>query len=137
MRSVPYLTETDVSNTITNAEFLDAIAGELHPDEYLWVAHFSTPPNTTQPSQWGGYPVAGPVGDHPDRNTYFSVATLRPDQKGEKHRRLANFARLVCVVLDDAAPPNGIAPTWILETSRPDGRSNCQVGYRQIGRAHV
>ncbi|MFB1497558.1 DUF5906 domain-containing protein [Thiocapsa sp. N5-Cardenillas] len=33
-------------------------------------------------------------------------------------------------MLDDAAPLKGIAPTWILETSRPEGRSNCQVGYR-------
>lgn len=119
-----------MSSDITSAEFLGALFGELQQDEYLWSAHFATSPTRVKPIQWGGYPVAGPVKDHPDRNTYFSVATLRPDQKGEKHRRIETFSRLACVVLDDAAPLEGIAPTWILETSRPEGRSNCQVGYK-------
>ncbi|SDY43098.1 Protein of unknown function [Allochromatium warmingii] len=116
--------------TVTNAMFLAAIAPNLDNDERLWSAHFNTKPGGFPPlaSVWGGYPLkaAEGVAETPSRNAYFSVATIRPDKNGEHHRRRECFSRLFCVVLDDAAPPAGLAPTWVLATSA----GKTQVGFK-------
>ncbi len=113
---------------VTNAEFLAALAPPLEPEERLWCCHFAvTPAEATEKRLWGGFPLVRPAPDTPDRNSYFSVATLRPDAKGEHHRRKENFGRLWCVVLDDPTTLQGaIPPTWILQTSH----NKVQVGYK-------
>ncbi|EGV32616.1 AAA ATPase [Thiorhodococcus drewsii AZ1] len=118
------------SQPITNAAFLKAVFPELRPEEYLWCASFKTDPNRARAAQWNGYPARVPVLDHPSRNTYFCVAALKPTAKGQQHRRKETFSRLFVVVLDDAEPVAGITPTWVLETSAPDGQPKLQVGYR-------
>ena len=114
----------------TNAAFLEAVFPRLRPEEYLWCSSFVTHPSQASAAQWGGYPVGAPAQDHPERNTYFCVAALKPTATGEQHRRKETFSRLFVVVLDDAKPVAGITPTWVLETSAPDGRPKLQVGYR-------
>ena len=115
---------------ITNAAFLAAIFCDRAPSEALWTCTFSNPPSREAP--WAGYPLidiaAAP--ERPRSNTYFAVSSLRADNQGKYSRRLDNFARLHVVVLDDSPAPASLPPTWILETSRPEGRSNTQVGYR-------
>lgn len=119
---------------VGNRDFLDAIFSDLLPDEYLWTAQFKTAPNQAKAEQWGGLPVTDLYQNrqsaHQGWNHYFSVAALKPAADGSKHRRKDTFSRLFCVVLDDAAAIPGIAPTWILETSHPEGGSKVQVGYR-------
>ena len=119
------------SDGMTNAVFLRAIFGDLEPDEYLWSAQFKTAPAKASAAQWSGLavPPNGPQ-PYPGWNTYFCVSALKPGADGAKHRRKETFSRLFCVVLDDAKPRKGVDPTWVLETSCPEGRSNTQVGYR-------
>ncbi|NCA72697.1 MAG: hypothetical protein EOM91_22100, partial [Sphingobacteriia bacterium] len=115
---------------LSNTAFLAAIFADAQPPETLWTCHFAGSPDADAP--WKGAPLtpgeAAP--DRADHNTYFSVASLVPDASGEIRRRLSSFGRLFALVLDDAGSVPGIDPTWILETSKPNGRSNRQVGYR-------
>lgn len=118
-----------------NRDFLDAIFTDLRADEFCWTAQFKTPPNQATAVQWSGLPVSSRYENTPKAhagwNHYFSVSALKPDAKGESHRRKTNFSRLFCVVLDDASPIPEIEPTWVIETSlHTDGSSNTQVGYR-------
>lgn len=115
---------------ISNAQFLAAIFPQLGPDESLWVCTFTDPPSST--TNWAGYAVSSTAKapSKPRSNTYFCVSSLRPNDAHELRRRLENFSRLHVVVLDDTPPPANLLPTWVLETSRPNGRSNTQVGYR-------
>ena len=115
---------------ISNAQFLAAIFPQLGPDESLWVCTFTDPPSST--TNWSGYAVSATsqAPSRPRSNTYFCVSSLRPDHEQQVRRRLDNFSRLHVVVLDDTQPPANLLPTWVLETSRPNGRSNTQVGYR-------
>ncbi len=116
--------------TVSNDRFLSAIFCDRTDAEQLWVCTFAAPPSPDAP--WGGYAIATPsAAPHRPRSTaYFSVSTLKPDASGVLKRRLDNFARLHVVVLDDAKPPATLPPSWILESSRPDGVSKTQVGYR-------
>lgn len=118
------------SLSITNAAFLEAVFPKLNPEEYLWCASFVTDPGRASAAQWGGYPVRAPVQDHAERNTYFCIAALRPTPTDKQHRRKETFSRLCVVVLDDAQPVAGLSPTWVLETSAPNGQPKLQVGYR-------
>lgn len=115
---------------ISNSQFLAGLFPELEPKETLWVCTFAEPPSPT--AKWGGYGISTPAQapSRPRSNAYFSVATLRPDGSGQVRRRLENFSRLHVVVLDDSPAPENLRPTWILETSRPAGRSSTQVGFR-------
>jgi len=122
--------DADPGADIGNLEFLSALFEDLRPDEYRWTAQFLTPPNQAKDPQWCGLEVSERYQDrnpsHRGWNHYFSVAALKADAKGKRHRHLDCFSRLFCVVLDDATTPPGITPTWVLETSA----GNCQVGYR-------
>lgn len=109
---------------ITNAEFLDAVFGNLKPDERLWICWFKGKPNEAGPTAWAGWATksSDDVGAWDDRNAYFSIATIKATDNTPK-RRKTHFGRMACVVLDDATPDD--AASWVLETSP----GNHQVGY--------
>lgn len=114
--------------TLTNSEFLASIF-DLDPDESIWTCHFTAPPSPKAP--WAGRRLSPgqPAPDLPEQNAYFAVASLRAVD-GQTRRTLKHFSRLWAIVLDDAPETLPLQPTWIIETSRPDGRPKIQVGYR-------
>lgn len=113
----------------TNSDFLRHLAAGARKGTALWVHAFDGNPDGHQ--GWGGFNYnaainAGEVDSWGSKNTYFSVASLRPDVHGELARRKANFDRLLCLVADDVEPEDLMArPSYVLRTSP----GKCQVGF--------
>ena len=97
-------TATGRPGTLTNSTFLQHLAQGAGNGQWLWVDHFVGDPSKS--TGWGGQPYRLGAPDAPDvdgwgrYNAYFSVACLQAVD-GEVHRRMANFARLGALVLDD------------------------------------
>lgn len=121
------------AHDVGNREFLDAVFRGIRADEYRWTAQFLTKPNDATAAQWSGLEVTDRYQDrnqnHVGWNHYFCVAALKPAADGRHRRHKDTFSRLFAVVVDDAQIAPTIIPSWILETSHPDGQSNVQVGY--------
>ena len=117
--------------SVTNTDFLRSVFRGIKADETAWTCAFSASPSSGA-ATWCGAPLMGcPAPERGEMNAYFSVSAIRPDANGEVRRNLAHFSRLFAVVIDDADPETlPIPPTWVLETSRPNGHLNTQVGYR-------
>ncbi len=110
---------------VSNSAFLAELAKAAPAGSTLWVNAFVGAPGGEHAS-WGGRPFGTgvDVDTWGARNSYFSVAALRPDGNGEVKRRRANFARLLALVVDDVQGELKSSPSWILETS---------PGKRQVG----
>ena len=87
---------------IENSKFLACI-GEFAPeDTFLWINAFPGDPSGPA-AQWGGakyLPDQSDVDSLVNRNTYYSVAALRP-KDGVVRRRNEYFDRLLVLVADD------------------------------------
>lgn len=105
----------------SNSEFLAALAAGAANGTTLWVHAFDGNPDGH--IGWGGGPYNAAadgqkVNEWGGRNTYFSVAALRPDDGGEIRRRKQNFARLLCLVVDDIVVDDLMgSPSYVLQTS--------------------
>lgn len=107
---------------VTNTDFLHELAQGAPDGSLLWVCRFHGEPSAGSP--WGGMAytprmhsecVTDGWGDY---NTYFSVAAIKPGSDGEFHRRLANFSRMLALVVDDVDLETLLSPpSWVLETS--------------------
>lgn len=107
---------------LSNSEFLREVASAAPDGCSLWVTAFVGSPNGISPDRWGGRPfdpkTPGDVDLWANRNSYFSVAALAPDENGELRRRKANFARLLVLVADDATAGQLMSsPSYVLHTS--------------------
>lgn len=105
----------------SNSEFLSALAAGAANGTTLWVHAFDGNPDGH--TGWGGGPYSAAtdvqkVNGWGGQNTYFSVAALRPDEGGELRRRKSNFARLLCLVVDDIVVDDLMgSPSYVLQTS--------------------
>lgn len=121
--------DNGTSKAVSNSEFLAALVGPnasrvSAPGSVLWTANFIGDPGKAG-GNWHGNifnaaTLASGVADTWVRfNTYFSVASLVPDQAtGEYARKIVNFGRLLALVTDDAKIENLQGrPTYILQTS--------------------
>lgn len=112
-----------ISHTVTNAEFIREVFGNIADNERVWSCYFSPPPQEAGPENWRGRgAMADEFRDYPEVNSYFSVSTVKVIN-GSAARRVANFGRLACVVVDDA--DGDLHGNWKLETST----GNYQVGF--------
>lgn len=108
--------------SVTNSGFLHELAGGAPRGTALWVTAFAGSPDLTNSQNWFGQPfgldVAVTVDSWTDRNTYFSVAALRPTGDGEIRRRKVNFSRLLALVVDDVNVEDVPGPvSYVLATS--------------------
>lgn len=106
---------------VSNSAFLTELARGARKGTTLWVAAFRGSPDLTEASNWAGAPygaASARVDTWDDRNTYYSVASLRPSGDGEVRRRRANFDRLLALVVDDIDPEDIHGRvTYLLRTS--------------------
>jgi archaellum biogenesis ATPase FlaH len=107
---------------LLNSEFLDVLADAIPKGGLLWTTAFGGNPDGS--SGWGGKVYDGTsvcrseVDHYGQRNAYFSIAALRSIDDQPVKRRKASFARLLCLVVDDAHPDNlNGTPSWVLQTS--------------------
>jgi hypothetical protein len=111
---------------IENSTFLNCIGESAAEDTFLWTNAFPGDPSGPA-AHWGGakyLPDQSDVDSLVNRNTYYSVAALRP-KDGVVRRRNEYFDRLLVLVADDPdlTKLNGEA-SFIIETSP----GNYQVG---------
>lgn len=115
---------------VTNSAFLAELARGAPNGTVLWVTSFTGSPDLTEIRNWFGSPYSGRievVDSWAERNTYFSVAALKPTADGEIRRRKANFARLLTLTLDDALLEDVRGQvSYVIETSP----SKSQIGIR-------
>lgn len=109
-----------------NSTFLACIAESAAEGTFLWTNAFLGDPGG-QEAHWGGskyIPDQSDVDSLVNRNTYYSVAALRP-KDGIVRRKNEFFDRLLVLVADDPdiTKLNG-EPSFIIETSP----GNYQVG---------
>lgn len=107
---------------ISNSAFLAAVGEALPSGAMQWVTGFQGNPDLTDSKNWSGHPYshvsAALVDGWTERNTYFSVAALRPTADGQIRRRKANFARLLVLVADDVEVDSVPGPvSYVLATS--------------------
>lgn len=114
------------ADTVSNSGFLHEATSALPPGCAAWIHAFTGSPNS-QDTRWGGQPYAAgaPVDQWTDRNTYYSVAALKPDEQGEIKRRKVNFARLLVLVADDVEVDSVPGPVSYVIATSP---GKCQVG---------
>jgi len=111
---------------IENSTFLNCLAESAAEGTFLWTNAFTGDPGLPH-APWGGskyLPEQSDVDSLVNRNTYYSVAALRP-QNGVVRRKNDYFDRLLVLVADDPdiTKLNGEA-SYIIETSP----GNYQVG---------
>lgn len=111
---------------IENSTFLNCLAESAAEGTFLWTNAFTGDPGLPH-APWGGskyLPEQSDVDSLVNRNTYYSVAALRP-QNGVVRRKNDYFDRLLVLVADDPdiTKLNGEA-SFIIETSP----GNYQVG---------
>lgn len=111
-----------LSVDLQNSAFLRELAGAAPAGCSLWVTAFVGSPNGIPADRWGGRPfdpaAPGDVDLWANRNSYYSVAALHPDESGELRRRKANFARLLVLVADDVSSDQLVgSPSYVLHTS--------------------
>lgn len=117
--------------TVTNTDFLAELAQAAPEGACLWVNRFHGNPNG-EDTNWRGMVYTpsdharGMCDEWGEYNTYFSVAAVSIGEDGLYHRRKANFARMLALVVDDV-DLDGLysPPSWVLETS--PGKT--QAGY--------
>ena len=120
--------ETDLS---TNEDFLRALFCGPSDGARPVVVSFGGHPGQVPGSAWFGHPWSnGNPAGVAEANTYFSLASFKPDEAGRYRRRKAQYVALHAVMLDDLGgkvPLERLAlqPTWLLETSP----GNFQAGY--------
>lgn len=115
----------------TNQDFLAEVAKAARPETSLWTCFFAGDPGMSR--AWGGNGFIASKNitnvldlvHNRDLNTYYSVASFKPDADGKTLRRKANFDRLLVLVIDDIKDDqiHGLA-SYVLETSP----NNFQVG---------
>ena len=93
------MSPTPALHTISNAEFLRAIYGDLADGERYWATEFVSNPKTAGGKGWSGRAVKI-VADSPLANAYVSTAVLKPVD-GKIHKKRECFSRLTVVVVDD------------------------------------
>lgn len=122
---------TEETDLCTNEDFLRAIFCGSFQDARPVVVSFEGHPGQAPASVWFGHPWSN---DNPaglaEANTYFSLASFRPDEAGRYRRRKAQYMALYAVMLDDLGGKVPLErftfpPTWLLETSP----GNFQAGY--------
>ena len=134
--SPPQLPETDKTDEtdfsgVSNRDFLSAVFGTLPGDVRPVVVSFAGNPGKVSKSAWSGRSWSETAPDLPlDHNSYFSLATFRPDEAGVYRRRKVQFVGLYCIMLDDVGTkvPHErleLEPSWLIETSP----GNFQAGY--------
>lgn len=106
----------------TNSEFLSSLLAGAKG--YGWVNAFHGNPGSDDGSKWFGRPYepdsrnASELEGYSDRNSYYSVAELKPNAAGHRRRTKENFSRLRALVVDDVDEWKRIAdPTYMLSTS--------------------
>lgn len=118
---------------ISNQEFINAVFSNLPDGSFIWANSINKPlirGNLTN-ADWNGSKGKGKQLPKLDEggNTYFCLSSIRPDSDGAIARCSENFASLHVVVCDDVGTkahlPNGIQPSYMLETSP----GNFQVGF--------
>lgn len=113
----------DQTSTVTNGDFLRAVAGPLAEGEHFHIAGFIGSPAGVD-ARWGGLRWRGADNcpTDPVDNNYFSVAVLDGPE-----RKRSNFVRMFALVADDpeVVPEDS---TWVLQTS---------AGKRQLGYALI
>lgn len=136
----PSAIDDNLSLTITNAVFYDAVFHTLDEGATAWSTAFRQPPDQAENRQWSGSPVQREQleqeiqytdGGH---NTFYCVSSFKVGQDGQVHRRVGNYVATHATVMDDiGSGPSAkiswdrvaLAPSFVIETSP----GNCQVGY--------
>lgn len=122
--------KTDFS-TISNADFIAGIFGEIVGAERPVVVSFAGNPAKVGKNAWVGMPwIAGKTPLIDAQNHYISFASFRQDESGKFRRQKKQFAALYAVMLDDIGgkvPLDRISlqPSWMIETSL----DNFQLGF--------
>jgi len=123
--------KTEETDLCINSDFLQVLFGARTDDARPVVVSFEGHPGQVGASAWFGFPWSeGNPAGVAEANTYFSLASFRPDEAGRYRRRKAQFVALSVVMLDDLGgkvPLERLTlpPTWLLETSP----GNFQAGY--------
>lgn len=124
--------KTDETNfaTISNAEFIKGIFGEIVGTERPIVVSFSGNPATAGKNSWFGKPWIADKTQLPDDcNNYISFATFKPDDEDKYRRQKKQFAGLFAVMLDDV----GVKVEWDRITLEPSWKIETSSGNFQIG----
>lgn len=122
--------ETD-SLTVSNADFIKGIFGDIVGSERPIVVNFSGDPNKVGKGAWFGKPWIADKTPLPDNsNNYTSFATFMPDDEGKYRRQKKHFVALYAVMLDDVGVKVDfdritLKPSWKIETSS----GNFQIGF--------
>ncbi len=117
--------------TISNADFIKGIFGDVVGCERPIVVSFTGNPDTVKGSSWyGKHWVSGKTPLPDDNNNYISFATFKQDDEGKYRRQKKQFTALYAVMLDDigAKVPEDLItlePSWKIETSP----GNYQIGF--------
>ncbi|CAA9890373.1 conserved hypothetical protein [Candidatus Methylobacter favarea] len=119
------------SVTISNADFMAGVFGDIAGSVRPVVVSFAGNPATVGKGAWFGKPwIFGKTSLPAGHNNYISFAIFRPDDEGKYRRQKRQFAALYAVMLDDVGgkvPLDRIslAPSWTIETSK----DNFQIGF--------
>lgn len=114
--------------SMTNAEFIAAIFGELPPGTNAVVCSKSGDPRTGSWPAKPAYPYVSSL--LPDHNNYFNCSSFKLGDDGSVHAKKESFAACHVLVLDDVGIKvalellNGFMCSWMIETSP----GNYQVG---------
>ena len=117
---------------ISNLEFANVIFSSPQPGAFLWGTSFPGDPSPAGGAAWRGRPIkpGSPLALNEAGNTYFNISTVK-EYLGEVTRQEGSFDALYVIVLDDvgtkgATLPNGVIPTYLIETSP----GNFQAGFK-------
>lgn len=122
--------KTDLGS-VTNAEFISAVFGELEDNKRPVIVAFIGNPATVSKGSWFGNPyIPHKTNFYHGNNNYISFATFKPDPQGKYRRRKQDFASLHAIMLDDiggkvAIERIALTPSWKIETSK----NNFQIGF--------
>jgi hypothetical protein len=128
----PETNKTDKTYLVGNSDFLRAVFGNDPADARSMLVTFEGDPRGAPSKVWVGRPWESGA-DVPlaaTLNSYFSLATFRPDEAGNYRRGPRFFHALHAVMLDDVGTKVALErltlpPSWLLETSE----ANFQAGY--------
>ncbi|SFC62237.1 hypothetical protein [Collimonas sp. OK412] len=121
---------TDVTDNLSNADFLQGIFGPCLDTSPPLVVSFAGNPTKAKASAWNATPLQPDTQLPADRNNYFALATFHREESGKINRQKKNFSALHAIMLDDIggkvdAERITLPPSWRIETSQ----GNYQFGF--------
>lgn len=119
--------------TISNANFLDAIFDCEDQEKQPIVVSFSGSPQKIDKRVWSGFAWNSVRNDkyiHDLNNNYFTISSFAKDENGYYSRKKKCFSALHAIMLDDVGTKVShdlitLPPSWAIETSA----GNYQLGY--------